>query len=58
MDTNVQEQIKAYINSQEEPKRSEMEELHNIIMKVMPECKLWFLDNKDEKCKTIANPNI
>ncbi|MCI1265737.1 MAG: DUF1801 domain-containing protein [Saprospiraceae bacterium] len=58
MNTNVQEQIKAYINSQEEPKRSEMEELHNIIMKVMPECKLWFLDGKNSENKTVSNPNI
>jgi hypothetical protein len=24
----------------------------------MPTCKLWFLDGKDEKGKTISNPNI
>ncbi|MGB5033471.1 MAG: DUF1801 domain-containing protein [Saprospiraceae bacterium] len=58
MDTNVQEQIKAYINSQAEPKRSEMEELHTIIMKVMPGCKLWFLDGKNGENKTVSNPNI
>lgn len=55
---NVIEQIKEYITSQEEPKRSEMEELHNIIMKVMPGCKLWFLDGKNSENKTVSNPNI
>ncbi len=24
----------------------------------MPKCKLWFLDGKDEKGKTVSNPNI
>ncbi|HRI32251.1 MAG TPA: DUF1801 domain-containing protein [Saprospiraceae bacterium] len=55
---NVIEQIKEYITSQEEPKRSEMEELHSIIMKVMPGCKLWFLDGKNSENKTVSNPNI
>lgn len=55
---NVQEQIKRYITSQPEPKRSEMQELHDIILKVMPKCKLWFLDGKDDKGKIVSNPNI
>jgi len=55
---NVQKQIIAYINSQPEPKRNEMQELHRIILQVMPACKLWFLDGKDEKGKIVSNPNI
>jgi hypothetical protein len=55
---NVQEQIKAYISSQPEAKRKDMQELHGIIMKVMPGCKLWFLDGKDSNNKTVSNPNI
>jgi len=55
---NVQEQIKKYITSQPEPKRSDMQELHHIILQVMPACKLWFLDGKDDKGKTVSNPNI
>lgn len=55
---NIQEQIKEYITSQPEPKRSDMHELHRIILQVMPACKLWFLDGKDDKGKTVANPNI
>jgi hypothetical protein len=54
----VQEQIEKYINSQAEPKHSDMQELHQIILKLMPKSKLWFLDGKDEKGKIIANPNI
>jgi hypothetical protein len=55
---NVQEQIKKYIASQPEPKRSDMQELHDIIQQVSPACKLWFLDGKDNKGKTVSNPNI
>src|SRR6187551_3327294 len=55
---SVQEQIKKYITSQPEPKRSDMQELHRIILKVMPACKLWFLDGKNIENKTVSNPNI
>jgi hypothetical protein len=54
----VQEQIKNYITSQPEPKRSEMQELHQHLLKVLPKSKLWFLDGKDEKGKAVSNPNI
>ncbi len=55
---NVQEQIKNYITGQPEPKRSDMQALHRIILELMPACKLWFLDGKDDKGKTVSNPNI
>ena len=55
---NVQEQIQKYISSQPEPKRSDMEALHRIILQVMPACKLWFLDGKNSENKTVSNPNI
>lgn len=55
---NVQEQIKKYIAAQPEPKRSEMQRLHAIVLALMPKCKLWFLDGRDEKGKTVSNPNI
>jgi uncharacterized protein DUF1801 len=54
---NVKEQIKQYITSQPESKRNDMQELHRIILNTMPACKLWFLDGKDEKGKTVSNPN-
>ena len=55
---NVQKEIKEYISSQPEPKRSDMQALHQHILKVVPGCKLWFLDGKGEKGKTVSNPNI
>lgn len=54
----VQEQIKKYITSQPEPKRSDMQELHRITLQVLPAGKLWFLDGKDSEGKTVSNPNI
>ena len=54
---NMQKQIKEYITSQPEPKRGEMQELHHHILQVMPKCKLWFLDGKDDKGKIVSNPN-
>jgi hypothetical protein len=55
---NVREQIKKYIATQPELKRSEMQQLHRIILELMPTRKLWFLDGQDEKGKTVSNPNI
>ena len=55
---NVQEEIKKYITSQPEPKRSDMQELHKLILKVLPGCKLWFLDGKNSEGKIVSNPNI
>ncbi len=55
---SVQEQIKKYITSQPEPKRGDMQELHRLILQVMPACKLWFLDGKNSEGKTVSNPNI
>lgn len=54
----VREQIKAYIASLPEPKRSDMQVLHRLISKLMPRCKLWFLDGKDSEGKTVSNPNV
>src|SRR6187200_3089974 len=55
---NVQGQIKEYITSQPEPKRSDLQELHRFIMELMPASKLWFLDGKNSENKTVSNPNI
>lgn len=54
----VKEQIKKYINSQPEPKRNDLQELHRITLKVAPRCKLWFSDGRDSKGRTVSNPTI
>jgi hypothetical protein len=55
---NVQEQIKKYIASQGEPKRSDMQELHRITLRVLPKGRLWFDDGKNSKNQTVSNPTI
>jgi len=54
----VQQDIDAYIASQPEAKRNDMQELHRNMLKLMPKARLWFLDGKDEKGKVVSNPNI
>lgn len=55
---NVQEQIREHIATQPKPKRDDILQLHHMILELMPNCKLWFLDGKDENGKTVSNPNI
>ena len=55
---NIKEQIKNYIASQPEPKRSEMQTLNDLILRVKPDAKLWFLDGKNDEGKVVSNPNI
>lgn len=54
----VKQQIKEYIASQPEAKRSDMETLHKLALQVAPKCKLWFLDGKNDDGKVVTNPNI
>lgn len=55
---NVSKQIETYIASHADPKRAEMQALHQHILKVLPNAKLWFLDGKDDTAKVVTNPNI
>lgn len=55
---DVQAQIEAYIASQPEPKRSDIQALHRLILEAMPPCQLWFLDGKNSENKVVSNPNI
>ncbi len=55
---SVKEEIKSYIDSQPEPKRSDMQALHKFILQVLPGSKLWFLDGKNSANKVVSNPNI
>ncbi|MEI6088485.1 MAG: DUF1801 domain-containing protein [Bacteroidota bacterium] len=54
----IQDQIQKYIDSLPEPKRSEIEQLHLHILKLLPNTQLWFSNGKDEKGKIVSNPNI
>jgi hypothetical protein len=55
---DVKGQIKEYIASQPESKRADIEVLHKRIFHLLPKCKLWFLDGKNDKGKIVSNPNI
>src|SRR6476646_1117846 len=55
---DVQEQIDEFIAAQPQPKRSDMQALHEIILEIKPSCKLWFLDGKNSEGKIVSNPNI
>jgi len=55
---NISAQIDAYIASQPETKRSDLQALHHIIIGLMPAAKLWFLDGKNSEGKVVSNPNV
>src|SRR6201995_5077071 len=55
---STQQQIKAYIDSQPDAKKKEMQELHKLITSISPGCKLWFEDGKNSEGKVVSNPNI
>ena len=55
---DVQQQIIDYIASQPEPKRSELQTVHQLTLQVLPKCKLWFDTGKNSENKTVSNPTI
>ncbi|MBC7841128.1 MAG: DUF1801 domain-containing protein [Gemmatimonadaceae bacterium] len=55
---SVHTQISDYVAAQPEPKRRDIQTLHDIVLTLIPGCRLWFLDGKDERGRTVSNPNI
>lgn len=55
---STQKQINTYIASHAEPKRSEMQTLNDLVLRIQPAAKRWFLDGKNEEGKVVSNPNI
>lgn len=55
---NTEENIKAYINSQSEAKRKDMQDLHDLILQLNPGIRLWYLDGRNSENKIVSNPNI
>lgn len=55
---DIEEQIKAYIDSQDERKRADIQTLHQHLLQMLPNGRLWFLDGKDTTGKVVSNPNI
>ena len=54
----VKQDIKQYIGSQPEGKKADLETRHKLILKIDPNCKLWFVDGKNSEGKVVSNPNI
>ncbi len=52
------EQIEHYIASLPAPGQADIRRLHEMILALSPESKLWFLDGRDENGKVVSNPNI
>ena len=57
-DMNVHTQIRTYLAAQPERKRADMQALHDLMVKVMPDGRLWYLDGTDEGGRVVTNPNI
>jgi hypothetical protein len=55
---SIEAQIEAYLAALPAPKADELRALHRRILQLAPDCRLWFLDGRNEAGKIIANPNI
>ena len=55
---NAHAQISDYLAAQPERKRGDMQALHGLMLRVIPDGRLWFLDGKDEGGRVVSNPNI
>lgn len=55
---DIERQIKTFIHSQPEPKRTQLQQLHALALRILPNGQLWFLDGKDENGKVVTNPSI
>lgn len=55
---NVHTQVSDYLSAQPERKRGDMQTLHGMMLRLMPDCRLWFLDGKDRDGRTVSNPSI
>ena len=53
----LQTQIADYLAAQPERKRGDMETLHAMMLRLMPGCRLWFVDGKDDDGRTVSNPS-
>ena len=55
---SVHTQIHDYLTARPQRTRADMQALHDMMLRVMPDGRLWFLDGKDEGGRTVSNPNI
>lgn len=55
---DINQRVEAYLDSQPEPKRTDLRQLHAHVLTEFPDCRLWFNDGTNEDGKVVANPNI
>jgi hypothetical protein len=55
---DVQQQITDFIAGQPEPKRNELQELHQRVLQLQPNCRLWFDNGVNSEGKIVTNPTI
>lgn len=58
MENTVTEQIRHYIESLPEPKSTDLQALHALVLEQRPDAELWFLDGRNAEGKIVSNPNI
>jgi len=56
--SDVQRQIQAHFTQLEVDKSKELQQLHNLIVSLNPQCKLWFDNGINEEGKVVTNPTI
>jgi hypothetical protein len=55
---SISSRISQYINSLAEAKKQDIEILHQSIIQLHPQGKLWFEDGVNSEGKVVSNPNI
>ena len=55
---DVQSQIQSHFENLENAKSFELQQLHNLIVKINPFCKLWFDNGINDEGKVVTNPTI
>jgi len=55
---NIPEQINEYITSQPEPKHKDLLQLHQLMLQILPNGRLWFDNGINSEGKIVSNPNI
>ncbi len=55
---NTETHIATYISGLSGLKQAEMNQLHELVLRIAPGIRLWFLDGKNAEGKVVSNPNI
>ena len=55
---NTETHIATYISGLSGLKQFEMNQLHELVLRIAPGILLWFLDGKNAEGKVVSNPNI